>query len=69
MHGVSKLCPKPRRSLPAFGYPNIHNWNWLRNAVPMRVVLGRVACVVAGFVLIVEAGLARLGPMVRGWPC
>ena len=53
----------PERALPAFGFPNIHYWNWLRSGVPTRVMLPRAACLVAGVFLIATA-TAHVWP---GW--
>lgn len=58
----------PGQRLPAFGYPNIHNWSTVRSGVPLRLVVGRAAAVVVGLVLIV-APLAILSPALAlpGW--
>ena len=57
-----------QRVLPAFGPPNIHNWNWLPNVVPLRTLLLRVGGMVAGVVLI-GAAVGRRWPPGGGPAC
>ncbi len=52
-----------QRTLPAFGYPNIHNWMGAQ-AVPLAVLLIRIATLVAGIYLI-AAGVEHTWPTWR----
>jgi hypothetical protein len=51
------------RTLPAFGYPNIHNWMGAQ-AVPVPLLLMRIATLVTGIYLI-AAGVEHTWPTWR----
>jgi hypothetical protein len=51
------------QTLPAFGYPNIHNWMGAQ-AVPVPMLLMRIATLVAGIYLI-DAGVEHMWPTWR----